>query len=234
MERVSLGVSVRQWKGKTGARRLRKGGQVPAVVYGHRREPVVVSVESKALRAALHTHAGMNVLIDLDIRANGAADKQLVVVKELQRDIFTHDIIHVDFQAISLEETLEAHVPIVLLGTPKGVVDGGVLDQHLREVLVECLPTLIPEHIEVDVSELVVGRAIHAGELKMPEGVTLLTPPGEVMATVLAPRVEEVPTPAAAVPEAAAAAAPEAAPAPERAAEKGAEKAPAKAPAEGE
>ena len=79
MERVSLGVSVRQWKGKTGARRLRKGGQVPAVVYGHRREPVVVSVEAKALRAALHTHAGMNVLIDLDIRANGAADKQLVV-----------------------------------------------------------------------------------------------------------------------------------------------------------
>src|SRR3990170_910162 len=226
MERVSLGVSVRQWKGKTGARRLRKGGQVPAVVYGHRREPVVVSVESKALRAALHTHAGMNVLIDLDIRANGAADKQ--------RDIFTHDIIHVDFQAISLEETLEAHVPIVLVGTPKGVVDGGVLDQHLREVLVECLPTLIPEHIEVDVSELVVGRAIHAGELKMPEGVTLLTPPGEVMATVLAPRVEEVPTPAAVVPEAAAAAAPEAAPAPEKAAEKGAEKAPAKAPAEGE
>lgn len=229
MERVSLDASVRQWKGKTGARRLRKGGQVPAVVYGHGRESVVLSVESKALRAALHTHAGMNVLIDLDIRANGAADKQLVVVKELQRDIFTHDVIHVDFQAISLEESLEAHVPIVLVGTPKGVVDGGVLDQHLREVLVECLPTLIPEHIELDVSELVVGRAIHAGELKIPAGVTLLTQPGEVVATVLAPRVEEVPAPAAAVPEAAAVA-PEAAPAPEKAAEK----APAKAPAEDE
>ncbi len=227
MERVSLDASVRQSKGKTGARRLRKGGQVPAVVYGHGRESVVLSVESKALRAALHTHAGMNVLIDLDIRANGAADKQLVVVKELQRDIFTHDVIHVDFQAISLEESLEAHVPIVLVGTPKGVVDGGVLDQHLREVLVECLPTLIPEHIELDVSELVVGRAIHAGELKIPAGVTLLTQPGEVVATVLAPRVEEVPAPAAAVPEAAAVA-PEAAPAPEKAAEK----APAKAPAE--
>jgi large subunit ribosomal protein L25 len=229
MERVSLDASVRQWKGKTGARRLRKGGQVPAVVYGHGRESVVLSVESKALRAALHTHAGMNVLIDLDIRANGAADKQLVVVKELQRDIFTHDVIHVDFQAISLEESLEAHVPIILVGTPKGVVDGGVLDQHLREVLVECLPTLIPEHIELDVSELVVGRAIHAGELKIPAGVTLLTQPGEVVAAVLAPRVEEVPAPAAAVPEAAAVA-PEAAPAPEKAAEK----APAKAPAEDE
>src|SRR3970040_932866 len=197
MDRVSRGVSVRQWRGKTGARRLRKGGQVPAVVYGHRREPVVVSVESKGLRAALHTHAGLNVLIDLDIRSNGTADKQLVIVKELQRDIFTHDILHVDFQAISLEETLEAHVPVVLVGTPKGVVDGGVLDQHLREVLVECLPTLIPEHIEVEVGGLTVGHAIHAGELKMPEGVTLLTPPGEVMATVLAPRVEEVPTPPA-------------------------------------
>ncbi len=230
MERVMLDASVRQSKGKTGARRLRHGGQVPAIVYGHGREPVAVSVESKALRAALHTHAGMNVLIDLDIRTNGTADKQLVIVKELQRNIFTHDIIHVDFQAISLEETLEAHVPIVLIGTPKGVVDGGVLDQHLREVLVECLPTQIPEHIEIDVTDLVVGRAVHVGDLRIPEGVALLTPPGEVVATVLAPRVEEVPAPAAVAPEAAEAAAPEAAPAPEKAAEK----APAKPPAEGE
>ncbi len=228
MERVNLDVSVREAKGKTGARRLRKDGRVPAVVYGHGREPVAVAVEWKALRQALHTHAGMNALIDLDIRTNGTAEKQLVIVKELQRDIFTHDIIHVDFQAISLEETLEAHVPVLLVGTPKGVVDGGVLDQHLREVLVECLPTRIPEHIEIDVSALTVGHAIHVGELTVPEGVTLLTPLGEVVATVLAPRVEEVPAPAAAAPEAAVAA-PEGAP---PAAE--AEKAPAKAPTEEE
>jgi len=227
MERANLDASVRPGKGKTGARRVRKGGQVPAIVYGHGRESLAVTVEAKALRATLHTHAGLNVLIDLDIRSNGTADKQLVIVKELQRDIFTHDILHVDFQAISLEETLEAHVPVVLVGTPKGVVDGGVLDQHLREVLVECLPTLIPERIEVDVGGLTVGHAIHAGELTIPERVTLLTPPGEVVATVLAPRVEEVPTPAVAAPEAAAAPEAEGAVVP---AEKAAEKAPTKAP----
>jgi large subunit ribosomal protein L25 len=230
MERVSLDASVRQQKGKTGARRVRGSGQVPAVVYGRGQGPVVVAVDAKSLRAALHTHAGMNVLIDLDIRANGAADRQLVIIKELQRNVFTHDIIHVDFQAISLEETLEAHVPVVLVGTPKGVLDGGVLDQHLREVLVECLPTAIPEVLQLDVSELNVGRAVHAGELAIPEGVTLLTPAAEVVATVLAPRVEEVPAPAAAEAVAPEAAAPGAEAAP---AEKPAEKPAAKPPAEG-
>jgi len=198
MERVILDATKRDASGKTGARRVRRSGQVPAVVYGRGRAPQPVAVESKALGQSLHTGAGLNVLIDLDIRQNGGSEKQLVIVKELQRDIFTHDIIHVDFQAISLEETLEAHVPVILLGTPRGVVDGGVLDQHLREILVECLPTLIPEHIEVDVTGLTVGHAVHAGELQMPDGVTLLTPAGEVVATVLAPRVEEVPAPAAA------------------------------------
>lgn len=231
MERMSLGAAVRAERGKIGARRLRKSEQVPAVVYGHGREPVAVAVESKALRQALHTGAGLNVLIDLDIRQNGSTEKPLVIVKDLQRNVFTHDIIHVDFQTISLEEALEAHVPIILVGTPKGVVDGGILDQHLREILVECLPTLIPEHVEIDVTGLTVGHAVHAGELAMPEGVTLLTPGGEVVATVLAPRVEEVPTPAAA-PEGVPAATPEGAPAPAPAAAPAPEA--GKKPAEGE
>ncbi|MBI3976080.1 MAG: 50S ribosomal protein L25 [Armatimonadetes bacterium] len=199
MERVNLAANLRDGQGKTGARRLRKSGQVPAVVYGHGRESQAVAVEGKALKATLHTHAGLNVLIDLGIQGNDGADKQLVMVKDLQRDLFTHDIIHVDFHVISLEETLEAHVPVILLGTPKGVVDGGVLEQHLREVLVECLPTQIPEHIEVDVTGLTIGHTIHAGELAIPDRVTLLTPTGAVVATVLTPRVEEVPAvPAAA------------------------------------
>jgi large subunit ribosomal protein L25 len=206
MERISLDVNIREGTGKTGARRVRKRGEVPAIVYGRGREPLPVAVGARALRDALHTHAGLNVLIDLGLPASRNQDKRLVIVKGLQRDIFTHEIIHVDFHAISLEETLEAHVPVVLLGTPKGVVEGGVLEQHLREILVECLPTQIPEHIEVDVGELTVGHALHAGDLKIPEGVTLLTPPGEVVATVQPPRVEEAPPAAAAV-------APEAAPA---------------------
>lgn len=199
MERVTLTANLRDGLGKTGARRLRRSGQVPAVVYGQGRESQAVAVESKALKATLHTHAGLNVLIDLGVQGESSQDKHLVMVKDLQRDLFTHDVIHVDFHVISLEETLETHVPVILLGTPKGVVDGGVLEQHLREVLVECLPTQIPEHLEVDVTGLTIGHAIHAGELAIPGGVTLLTPTGEVVATVLTPRVEEVPAaPAAA------------------------------------
>jgi len=228
MERVSLEASVRQRTGKEGARRLRRAGAVPAVVYGRGRKPVAVAVESRALRTALHTHAGTNVLIDLDIRADGAADRQLVMVKELQRDILSHEIIHVDFHAISLAETLEAHVPVVLVGTSRGVTEGGLLDQHLREVAVECLPTQIPERLEVDVSELRVGQAVHAGDLRMPEGVTLLTPPAEVVATVLAPRVEEAAPAAPPAAEVAAVPVPEAA-----VGEKSAEKPAAKPPAEG-
>lgn len=225
MDRVSLEANIRQETGKTGARRVRKGGRIPAIVYGRGRTSLAVAVASRTLRETLHTHAGLNVLIDLGIRADSSEDKQLVIIKDLQQDIFTHEIIHVDFQAISLEERLEAHVPVVLLGTPKGVVDGGVLEQHLREVLVECLPTQIPEHVEVDVAELTVGHALHAGDLAIPAGVTLLTPPGEVVATVQAPRAEEAP-PAAAAPEAVPTEAVEGAPAPDEKAPEAAKKAP--------
>lgn len=222
MERVNLRAQIREGAGKSSARRLRKSGRVPAIVYGRALAAQPVAVDSKALRDALHTHAGLNVLIDLGIRTDGAEEEsRVVIVKDLQRNIFSHDVIHVDFQAISLEETLEAHVPLVLVGTPKGVVDGGVLEQHLREVLVECLPTRIPERIEVDVGGLTVGRALHAGDLGIPEGVTLLTPAGEVVATVLAPRVEVEAVPAAAAPEVAPAEAPAPAP-PEQKVDEGA------------
>lgn len=201
MERVNLAATVRNGLGKSGARRVRRSGQVPAIVYGQGRESQPVAVEGKALNATLHTHARLNVLIDLGIQGDGAEDKQLVMVKALQRDIFTHNVTHVDFHVISLEETLEAHVPVILLGTPKGVIDGGVLEQHLREVLVECLPTQIPEHFELDVTALTIGHAVHAGELTIPDGVTLLTPTEEVVATVLQPRVEELPAAPAAAEE---------------------------------
>jgi len=212
MERVGLQALVRDEVGKTAARRVRKRGWVPGVLYGRGVEATPVAVELRALRDALHGH-GMNVLIDLALRRNGSEETRVVVVKDLQRDIFTHEIIHVDFQAISLEETLEAHVPLVLVGTPRGVVEGGVLEQHLREVLVEALPTAVPEQLTVDVSELAVGQVLHAGDLTVPEGVTLRTPADEVVATVLPPRVEEAPPAAAAAAEAPAA---PAAPAPAR------------------
>ncbi len=200
MERVSLEAKRRQGVGKSHARHLRATGQVPAIVYGRAQEALPVAVDGKALKSALHTDAGMNVLIDLAIVADDGRRTQTVMVKELQREIFLRNIIHVDFHTISLEEKIEAHVPLIFVGQAKGIADGGVLEVLLREVLVECLPTQIPEHIEVDIIDLALGHSLHVRDLVLAPEITLVTPPEEAVVTVVALKVvEEVaPTPTAA------------------------------------
>jgi large subunit ribosomal protein L25 len=197
MERVTLEALRRAGLGKNQVRRLRHDGQVPGIVYGRGREPLPVAVNAKALGAALHTQAGRNVLIDLAI-GDGDRRAETVMVKDLQRDIFRRDITHVDFYAIDLTRTVEAHVPITFVGQPAGIADGGVFEVHLREVVVKCLPTQIPEHIEVNINALGVGDAIHVRDVLLPPEVTAVSPPEEVVATVVVPKVVEEVTPAAA------------------------------------
>lgn len=206
MERVSLEARRREDVGTNRVRKLRQQGLVPAVVYGRGRDPMPVIVEGKALRASLHTHAGLNVLIDLSI-TDGSRSGETVMVREVQRGMFKRDIIHVDFHTIDLTEKLEAHVPLTLTGQPRGVLDeGGVLEFHLREVVVECLPTQIPESIEIDVSDLGIGDSVHARDIKLPAEVTMITSAEEAIATVVVPKeIEEAAPAAAAAPEAAAA-----------------------------
>ncbi len=212
MERVTLEAMRRAGLGKNQVRRLRLDGQIPGIVYGRGREPLPVAVNAKALGVALHTQAGRNVLIDLAI-GDGDRRAETVMVKELQRDIFRRDITHVDFYAIDLTRTVETHIPITFVGQAAGIADGGVFEVHLREVVVKCLPTQIPEHIEVNINALGVGDAIHVRDVILPPEVTVVSPPEEVVATVVVPKVvEEVTAAAAAAPEAGAAvAAPEAA-----------------------
>ena len=217
MERVTLEAQTREGIGKNQARRLRHDGRIPGIVYGRGREPLPVAVDAKALGAVLHTQAGRNVLIDLAI-SSGDRRADTVMVKELQRDIFRRDITHVDFYAIDLSRPLEASVPITFIGQPAGIADGGVFEVHLREVVVKCLPTQIPDHIDVSINALGVGDAIHVRDLVLPAEATVVTPPEEVVATVVVPKVvEEVTTTTAAAP--AEAGAPAAAAAPEAAAE---------------
>ncbi len=205
MERVTLDAKRREDTGTGAVKKLRRLGQIPAIVYGRGLEATPLTVDAKTLRGALHTTAGMNVLIDLTI-GDGGAGSRTVMVKDVQRDIFRKDIIHVDFHTIDLAETVEAHVPLLFTGQAKGVVEeGGVFEVHLREVVVECLPTQIPERVEVDISGLGLGRSLHVSDLVIPSDVTLVSAPEEVVATVGAPKVVE---------EAAPAPAPEAAPAP--------------------
>jgi large subunit ribosomal protein L25 len=206
MERMSLTAKVRPGTGTGVVKKLRRAGQVPGVVYGRGIDATAVTVDAKALRGALLTSAGMNVLIEMMID-DGVQAARTVMVKDVQRDIFRRDIIHVDFTTVDLSQTVEAHVPIIFKGTPKGVTeDGGVFEPHLREVVVECLPTQIPEHIDLDVSELLLGKSVHVSDLTLPPDVILVSEPEEVVATVVAPRVIEEAAPAV-TPEAAAAAA---------------------------
>ncbi|HET7266164.1 MAG TPA: 50S ribosomal protein L25 [bacterium] len=202
MERVSLSAQVRAATGKSGAKRARREGQVPAVVYGRGRTPRPVSVGRKELVSALQT-AGRNALIDLRIAQDGNAETEVVMIEEIQRDHIRREILHIDLHLISLTEAIEVSVPVVLAGTPEGVTSGGgVLEQIHREIEVKCLPTRIPDRFTVDVSGLRVGGSIHVGDLKVEEGIEILTPPEEVIAAVSAPAVEEEAAPAAAEGEA--------------------------------
>jgi large subunit ribosomal protein L25 len=217
--------------GKGAARGLRRAGQIPGILYGRGRDPQPVAVDARAFSAIIHTHAGMNVLIDLHLAGDGGdGAPSVVMVKEVQRDIYRHHPIHVDFHAISLTERTEFQIPVVLKGVARGIAEGGVVEQHLRQVTVECLPTEIPEQVELDVTDLMVGRSLHVSDLVVPAGVVLKTPPEEVVVTIVAPRVIEEEAPAAAPVEGAPAA--EGAPAPAEGAPAAEAGAGAQAPAE--
>lgn len=196
MERISLVALPRPEIGKNAVKRVRLAGRVPAVLYGRDRASLPLSIDRKALQAALHTEAGRNVLIDLHVRNDGGETSDTVMIAEIQHDHVRREVLHLDLRQISLTEEIEARVRIVLAGVPEGVTAGaGILEQHLREVEVRCLPTAIPEHITVDVQTLRLGASIHVRDLPPMEGVEILTPPEEVIAAVVAPKEEEVAAP---------------------------------------
>lgn len=196
MERVSVKAVVRPTVGKSAAKRVRKDGLVPAILYGKARAPVPLAVGRKDLLAAIQ-RGGRNVLIDLRIARNGDEESDTVMIADVQRDHLRHEILHVDLHHVSLTEKLVVHVPVVLVGTPEGVASGGILEHHLREVVVRCLPTQIPDRLTVDVSRLRIGDSLHVRDLPVAEGVEVVTPPDEVLASVVATAAEEAATAAA-------------------------------------
>ena len=156
----------RSGKGKNEARRLRAAGQVPAVVYGAQKAgdaiaPVQMAVGPKEMMRILHSASGVNTLITLNVAGEST---QRVLVREFQLDPVTQHLLHADFYRVNLERKIAVKVPIVLNGEPKGVKQqDGVLEFLHKEIEVECLPTQIPEHVDIDVSELELGQAIYAG-----------------------------------------------------------------------
>jgi large subunit ribosomal protein L25 len=158
----------RTGRGKNEARRLRAAGHVPAVVYGAQKAgdaiaAVQVAVSPKEMMRILHSASGVNTLITLNVEGGGT---QKVLLREFQLDPVTQHLLHADFYRVNLEKKIAVKVPIVLHGEPRGVKQqGGVLEFLHKEVEVECLPTAIPEHIDIDVAELELGQAVYVRDL---------------------------------------------------------------------
>ena len=181
--------------GKGVARRLRMAGSVPAVYYGRGETPLSLAVQTKELESILHGASGSNVIVDLKVDGEAAADRK-ALLREVQRHPVKGSILHVDLQHISLSEKITVEVPVVLVGTPVGVKDGGgILEHLLREVEVECLPTDIPASISVDVSHLNIGDSVHVSDLKA-DKATVRTEAERAVATVVPPTILEEVKPA--------------------------------------
>jgi len=196
-EITSIEVSPREGTGKNANRRARAAGAIPAVVYGGDRESVAIQVDRKTLVDTMKGHAGENPIFLLKL-----GDKERhAMVRDMQRDPVTRQVIHIDFQRVLMDRKLRVSVPIELVGTAYGVkTEHGVLDFVTREIEVECLPTSIPKHVELDVTEVRVGQHVEAKDLVLPEGVTLLEEGDKVVVSLHHARAEAAPE-AAAVPE---------------------------------
>ncbi|MFN3285259.1 MAG: 50S ribosomal protein L25 [bacterium] len=197
MQRLTLEVEARRERGKSAVRKLRRAGRVPGVLYGRGIEPLAVVVDARALEAVLQRLAGANVLLDVVVREDGTVRTELAMLQDVQRDVLTRRILHVDLHRVSLTEKVYTRLPVRLKGEPPGVREGGILEFLRHEVEVAGLPTDLPDHLELDVSQLTVGASMHVRDLQVPPGVTVLTPPEETLVTVLAPAVAPEEAPAA-------------------------------------
>lgn len=199
MAQSTLEVSVRKSVGKTGAKKVRNEGGVPGVLYGKGTEPVPVVVNPAALKQALSTEAGENTLLEINYKDGDEVVTKLSLLRDIQYDFLTSRPVHFDFQALDMNKKITVNVPVKIVGKSKGVKEGGILEEILREIPVECLPKDIPNSFEVDITELEMGHSIHVGVLKVSEEINILKDDGETIVTVLAPKLEVEAAPAAAV-----------------------------------
>ena len=176
MEEVTLVADVGRVTGSSEARRLRAGGKVPGVLYGHGIEPLSLTVSSRELRAALTSESGLNALISLDV----GGTRHLAMARQLQRHPVRRSIDHVDFVVVRRDEIVSAEVPVHLVGEAQAVERAdGVLDHQLFSLMVHAKPGDIPNVIEVDISSLGIGEVIRVGDIKLPAGVTTDVDPEE-------------------------------------------------------
>jgi large subunit ribosomal protein L25 len=190
MEELTLEVDPREDIGKGPNRRLRAIGQLPAVVYGGGRDPLPIIVDRSSLLQLLKTGGGENAVFLLKLRGTGKS--RHTMVRKIDVDPVSRQILHVDFQRVLLDQKVRVQVPIELEGEPVGVkADGGIIDFVTREIEIECLPTDIPQTLVVDVSELHLGQHLEIGDLDIPESVDVIDESSRVIVGVTHSRVAE-------------------------------------------
>jgi large subunit ribosomal protein L25 len=185
-ERVKLEVQQREKRGSADARRLRREGLIPGVLYGRGKSPHPFSVHERELRRALTGPAGLHAI--LDVVLDGQKTSHASILKDYQQDIISGRLAHIDLQEVRLDQPIQAEVVIELVGEAAGSIEGGVLSQVTREINVEALPLEVPERIEVDVSSMEMGDTLRLADVAVQEGVAFLDDPEEtVIATVTVP-----------------------------------------------
>lgn len=188
MEQKTLSVVERKEFKKGPAKQLRKEGKIPAIVYGHS-DPLHISVDAREFSKKFKV-VTENTIIILDLDG-----KQMeVLVKDLQEDIVSETVKHIDFYEIEKGKSLKTHVPIHLVGNPVGVKEGGLLEHKIDQFEVECLPKDLPENISIDISELALGESIHVSDVTLPEGVKVLDATQRTVVVITAPKSAAVET----------------------------------------
>ena len=176
---------------KNAARRVRAAGKIPAVIYGGGAEPVAVEVDPKQISRILYSESGHNTIFDVEIPGHTAAKAMIV---DWQREPIKDQLIHIDLKRIALDKVLHVKVRVKLMGVPKGVkTEGGILDQVMREVEIECLPADIPSHIDVDVTELGMHQVLRINGLPHSDKIKYLNAEDATVAHVIAIREEAAP-----------------------------------------
>ena len=204
METLEIEADVRQVGRKRDARRLRRAGKIPAILYGPKTQPVPLELNKKEFSSRVAGLEGSH-LVRLKSAATTLAEK-VALVKAMQYHPITGDVIHTDLYEVDLTAKIQVNVPLHFVGKAVGVVRGGILQPIVREIEVECLPLDIPQFFNVEVSDLDIGDAVHIEDMQMPENVTAIYESNFALVTVVPPTVEEAPTAAAAPAEGAVAA----------------------------
>ena len=190
MDIQTIKVATRTETGKGAARRRRVKGEIPAVVYGEGAESLPIVINTKAFGVLLHGGQGEHAIVQLEVEGKPDLGGPSML-KDVQHHPIRNQVMHADFQRIALDKVIQTHIPIKLVGCCVGIVEGGVPDQHMRELNIECLPLEVPEHFEIDITDITIGGRLHVSDLVTPEGMRILTEDDRTIISIHAPRVVE-------------------------------------------